>query len=152
MWYASSNAEWRAVPHRYRELPSTALADTDWEAVDVPVGIAFFFYNSALQRVVAMYPSPVGVTESSLASTALERALEAAGRDIEPDVEALLVRRTRDASELFIVPIDACYELAGRVRMHWRGFGGGEETRNAIDAFFAMLRDRAVLSAGGDAN
>ena len=41
---------------------------------------------------------------------------------MEPDVEALLVRRERDASfECYLVPIDACYELTGIVRaaMAW---------------------------------
>ena len=48
--------------------------------------------------------------------------------DLEPDVEALLVQRPAAASfECFLVLIDACYELVGLVRMHWKGFDGGQE-------------------------
>ncbi len=39
--------------------------------------------------------------------------------DLEPDVEAFLVRADRSVggAECFVVPIDACYELVGRLRM-----------------------------------
>ena len=41
------------------------------------------------------------------------------------------------------MPIDACYELVGHLRRLWRGFDGGREAHEAIDAFFAGLRGRA---------
>jgi hypothetical protein len=63
---------------------------------------------------------------------------------MEADVEALLVRRGRDASfECFLVPIDSCYELTGIVRRRWRGFDGGEEARRDIDGFFDALREKS---------
>ena len=40
------------------------------------------------------------------------------------------------------MPIDACYELVGRLRALWRGFDGGQEAHDAIDAFFAIGRSR----------
>ncbi len=43
-----------------------------------------------------------------------------------------------------MVPIDACYELAGRMRLHWRGFDGGTEARQAIAGFLDTVRRRAV--------
>jgi hypothetical protein len=63
---------------------------------------------------------------------------------IEPDVEALLLarRRGRDGTESWIVPVDACYELVGRIRRHWKGFEGGEEAWQKIDGFFAALAGR----------
>ena len=50
---------------------------------------------------------------------------------LEPDVEALLVNRVghaREASaaEYYIAPIDACYQLVGLIRVHWRGLSGGD--------------------------
>ena len=63
-------------------------------------------------------------------------------RTLVPDVEALLVRRTREINECFLVPIDACYELAGRIRQRWSGFGGGFEAEAEIDAFFTALHAR----------
>jgi len=41
------------------------------------------------------------------------------------------------------VPIDACYELVGGIRQHWRGFDGGEDARLQIDRFFTHLRERS---------
>jgi hypothetical protein len=134
----------RAVPRRCLRLPDAAISDEQWSALDIPVGIVFFFHNSALNRTVASYPSPAGATESLLPADARERLLSASPwlPTIAPDVEALLVRRTPDAHDCFIVPVDACYELVGRIRRRWTGFGGGPEVREEIESFFATLRDK----------
>ena len=55
----------------------------------------------------------------------------------------MLICRSGSAVEYFVVPIDACYELAGRMRMLWKGFDGGTEARESIDAFLAGVRSRA---------
>jgi hypothetical protein len=68
--------------------------------------------------------------------------------DLAPDVEALLVRRTGDGFECYLVPIDACYELVGLVRLHWKGFDGGQEAWEAIDGFFDAVRERSRPVAG----
>ncbi len=41
------------------------------------------------------------------------------------------------------MPIDACYELVGRIRRRWRGFEGGEEAWREIEGFFAGLRAKS---------
>jgi len=41
-----------------------------------------------------------------------------------------------------IVPIDAAYELVGVMRANWRGFDGGAEVRERIEAFFAKIEER----------
>ena len=51
-------------------------------------------------------------------------------------------RRDGTASAI-LVPIDACYELVGRLRQLWRGFDGGREAHEALDAFFADVRASA---------
>ena len=64
-----------------------------------------------------------------------------------PTVEAILVDRG-DAAErpsCHLVPIDACYELAGRMRLYWRGFDGGAEARQSIAEFLDAVRSRARL-------
>jgi hypothetical protein len=61
-------------------------------------------------------------------------------------VEALLVRVPEDEDsgpQTYLVPIDACYEFVGRLRMLWRGFDGGQEARAFIDSFFARVAARA---------
>ena len=61
----------------------------------------------------------------------------------EPDVEALLARRQGPEYLCLVVPVDACYELVGRIRTHWSGLGGGDRVRAEIDAFFAGALRRA---------
>jgi hypothetical protein len=136
----------RAVPRRYVRVPEAAISDAQWDALEIPVGIAFFFRNSTLERIVASYPSPAGAIESVLPADAWEHVLGAHPwmRLLAPDVEALLVRRTREARDSFVVPIDACYELAGRIRQRWSGFGGGAAVRDEIDGFFMTLRERSL--------
>jgi hypothetical protein len=105
--------------------------------------MAFFFKNSAEERVVAFYPSPAGATESLLPLDAWDRLSEANPElaDIEADVEALLVRAP---AEGYLVPIDACYELVGQMRRLWQGFDGGQEARAELNAFFARIKARAT--------
>jgi hypothetical protein len=140
----------RAVPERYRYDPDFAMSEGDWDELAIPVRMAFFFRNSGMGRTVAFYPSPAGATESELPLDAWVRVLAAnpAVADVEPDVEALLVDR---GSGAYLVPIDVCYELVGLVRLHWKGFDGGEEAWTAIDAFFAALRDRSKRVTREDA-
>jgi hypothetical protein len=133
------------VPDRYLVDPDLALSDSLWDRLQVPVGMAFFFHNSGLGRVVAQYPSPAGATESLLDLAAWEEvvATSALAQELTPDVEALIVHRTREQNECYLVPIDVCYELVGRIRMHWTGFDGGEEARQDITEFFARVRTRS---------
>jgi len=141
----AGGARFRAVPTRFAALPGFAAARDDWEALDVPIGLAFFFRNSATGRTTAFYPSPAGATESELpleAWAALVRAVPLLST-LAPDVEALLVRRTTGRVDALIVPIDACYELVGRIRRAWRGFQGGDDLWRDVDEFFARANERA---------
>ncbi len=137
----------RAVPDRYLTDVSHPLTAAEWDELQIPVGLAFFLDSSRAGRVTAFYPSPAGATECELDLAAWARL--AAGHPLlaaaEPDVEAVLITRTEPAGiECYVVPIDACYELAGRMRLHWRGFDGGAEARQAIAGFLATVRSRAV--------
>jgi hypothetical protein len=157
--FTDNNAElrYRAVPDRYLAFPDFALDRRAWEALQIPVGVAFFFTNSALGRTVAFYPGPAGATESELdldAWNAIRGADSRVGL-LADDVEALMVR-VPDSDDpgsgeaefaqpqSYVVPIDACYEFVGRLRMLWRGFDGGQEARQFIDDFFALIKARAV--------
>jgi hypothetical protein len=141
----AAGGRYRAVPDRYLRDPAFRLDEGRWDALQIPVRVAFFFANSDLGRVVAFYPSPAGATESLLSLEAWADVVAAnpAMTDLVPDVEALLVRRAGEGFECFLVPIDACYELVGLVRMHWKGFDGGEEAWEAIDGFFDAVRERS---------
>jgi hypothetical protein len=142
----------RAVPDRYLAGPALRLNAAQWDALQIPVTTMFFMFNSTIGRIIAFYPSPAGATESALSL--------AAWRDVEqsnpwvgtasPDIEATLVRRHSDGSgpaEAFIVPIDACYDLVGRIRVRWSGLDGGDAVRDEIDRFFAAVAARAASPA-----
>ncbi|MFD8021574.1 DUF5947 family protein [Streptomyces lavendulae] len=141
----------RAVPQRYLADPAHRLDDGAWERLQIPVGVAFFFRNAALDRLVALYPSPAGATESELDPQTWQDVLGSGRLSglLESDVEALLLRRTEGRTSCHLVPIDVCYELVGRMRLLWQGFDGGAEARAALDAFFAEVGRRARVLAPG---
>lgn len=150
----------RAVPDRYLSFPDFELGPGQWDELEIPVGLAFFFHNSTQDRTVAFYPGPAGATESELPldAWATVRSTNPSLDVLLPDVEALLVRSPSRSSgnvSCNLVPIDACYELVGQLRSVWRGFDGGSEARALIDSFFAMVAERSRpaqrVAAGQDA-
>jgi hypothetical protein len=130
---------YRSVPDRYRVLPDF---DGAWNDLPIPVGLAFLFHHSGLGRMVAFYPGPAGATESELPDEAWERLRDNVS-SLRPDVEAILIRRVDNGVRRYLVPIDTCYELVGRLRTLWQGFDGGPAARAAIDAHFAVVEERA---------
>jgi hypothetical protein len=143
---------YRAVPERYLSFPDFRLDPAHWDELQIPVGLAFLFTNSAMDRTVAFYPGPAGATESELPLGAWEAitAANPALRVLAPDVEALLIRapgaRVGPGSagfECHLVPVDVCYELVGLLRRTWRGFDGGQEARGRMTEFFAMVAARS---------
>ena len=149
----AGGSRYRAVPDRFLSFPDFELSPGQWDSLQIPVGVAFFFLNSTTERVAAFYPGPAGATESLLSFEAWDEVVAANPglATLLPDVEAFLVRadRTGGAAECYLVPIDACYELVGQLRRLWRGFDGGEEAHAALEAFFADVQARARRSTTG---
>jgi hypothetical protein len=142
---AASEGRYRLIPDRHLFLEDFEMSDAQWENLRIPVDMAFFFYSTPAERVVAFYPSPMGPTESLLKLSAWEE-LEMSNpllKGMERDVEALLVNRVRGAREHFLVPMDECYSLVGLIRMNWRGLSGGREVWEKIGQFFEELRKRS---------
>jgi hypothetical protein len=138
-------ARYRLVPGRRLRLESFELDEQTWERLRLPVDMAFFFQNSSAGRVSAFYPSPMGATESRLEIDAWSE-IEAANpvlAGMAPDVEALLVNRSRGARRQWLVPIDDCYRLVAVIRTSWRGFSGGKEVWLEIERFFEALEARS---------
>jgi Family of unknown function (DUF5947) len=148
----AARGRYRSIPERYHSLGTSVVSEGQWERLQIPVGMAFFFFDRRLGRMVALYPSPAGAVESLLPLEAWVQMVESEpslrGPDgLVPDVEALLVRRTRSGGiESFLVPIDACYELTGLVRRGWKGFHGGAEVLQAIEGFFDRVRARCGVA------
>ena len=47
-------------------LANFQMTDAQWDSLMIPINMAFFFRSSPDARMVAMYPSPAGATESLL--------------------------------------------------------------------------------------
>ncbi len=143
----AGGTHFRSVPDRFLAFHDFELSAVQWDSLQIPVSVAFFFINSSLGRVAAFYPGPAGATESELPldTWAEVTAANPELATLQPDVEAFLVRTKADGTgtECYIVPIDACYELVGHLRRLWRGFDGGTEARARLDEFFDDVRARA---------
>lgn len=159
--YDEAQLRYRTVGQDYLSFPELSLPAGLWQDLQIPVGLVFLFHNSALQRTVAFYPGPAGATESELPLEAWD-TLVAAHPELglaRPDVEALLLRAgpatdggaeaasdggdsETDSIDCYLIPIDRCYELIGRLRQVWRGFDGGQQARAQLTQFFADIHAR----------
>lgn len=148
-------ARYKRVPRRIRLLADFHISDAQWESLMIPINMAFFFQSSPDGRVLAMYPSPAGPTESLLPLEAWSEIAQDNPeiQKMEPDVEALLVNRIGQArgfsqAEVYLLPIDQCFKLVGLIRRQWRGFSGGTEVWQQIAEFFNGLRNNATVIGG----
>jgi hypothetical protein len=145
---SSAHLRYRSVPDRYLSFPDFELGPGQWDELEIPVGLAFFFRSSRMERTVAFYPGPAGATESELPLDAWDavKAQNPALSVAAPDTEALLIRgpgQDRPQADCHLVPVDACYELVGHLRRLWRGFDGGQEARDQLTAFFERVSSRS---------
>ena len=144
----AGGGHFRSVPDRYQAFPDFRLSPAQWDSLQIPVSVAFFFLNSLLGRVAAFYPGPAGATESELPLDTWAEVVEANPElaTMQPDVEAFLVRsqKGQGGADCYIVPIDACYELVGHLRLLWRGFDGGAEANEKLHDFFDDVERRAT--------
>jgi hypothetical protein len=141
----AARGRFKVIPKRYAQVPAALFSDLQWDALGIPIGLAFFFENSATQRVISFYPGPAGATESLLPLDAWRelRERDATIASVVPDVEAVLVYRPRDGdAQAYVVPIDVCYELAGLIRTNWQGIHGGDEAHRRIGEFFAHIGEQ----------
>lgn len=146
LFSGAAETKYRRVPRVVRYLPNFQLTDAQWEGLMIPINMAFFFQSSAVGKVIVLYPSPAGATESLLDFESWREIVEGNPilKELEADTEALLVNRVGQASDHFIVPIDECYRLVGLIRTKWKGLSGGTEVWEAINAFFAEMKERTV--------
>ena len=147
----AGGGKYRLVPSRNLFLPDFQMTDEQWDSLMIPVNMVYIFHSTIANRVMAFYPSPAGAMESTLTLEGWGALVSSNPilNELEPDVEALLINRVRNMGgesyrEHYIVPIDACYELIGLIRLKWKGLSGGEEVWKAIAEFFAGLRKRAT--------
>jgi hypothetical protein len=155
--FEGQGVKYKRVPRRVLFLKDFQLTDAQWDGLMVPIEMAFFFRSTPHGKMIALYPSPAGPTESLLALDTWNDIVDMnpALNQMEPDVTALLVNRVGHARgaaqpEYYVVPIDECYKLVGLIRAHWRGLSGGTEVWREISAFFAALKKRAGYQPEGE--
>jgi hypothetical protein len=142
--------KYKRVPRRVRLLANFQMTASQWDGMMMPVNMAFFFRSTPQNRVIALYPSPAGATESLLSFDTWDE-IEVENPvlyQMESDVEALLVNRIGHSRgftspEYYLVPIDECFRLVGLIRSHWQGLSGGAEVWAEIGKFFGDLKSRS---------
>lgn len=139
LFSGQAGTKYRRAPRRIRFLTDFRMSDSQWDALMVPINMAFFFYSSPQQKVIALYPSPAGPTESLLPLDSWQDIVQENPilSGMEADVEALLVSRVdrshgRSTAEYYLAPIDECFKLVGLIRANWRGLSGGAEVWEEI--------------------
>jgi hypothetical protein len=142
----AGGGRYRPVPERCLHDPGFGLTQAQWDELAIPVDVVFVFTRSGRENPVAFYPSPAGATESLLPLENWAKVMRdnPGFADVRPDVEAVLLRRDGERFDAFLVPIDVCYHLVGRIRQSWGGVSGGEEVRQGIAGFFYRLAQRAA--------
>ncbi|HEV7395661.1 MAG TPA: DUF5947 family protein [Pyrinomonadaceae bacterium] len=147
LFSGQAGTRYKRVPRQSRFLTDFEMSDQQWDGLMLPIKMAFFFFSTPAGKMVALYPSPAGPTESLLTLDTWEEIVRANPilEQMEPDVEALLVNRVGPIREHFLAPIDECYKLVGLIRIHWRGLSGGTEVWREINSFFDQLKQRALI-------
>jgi hypothetical protein len=150
LFSSQGQTKFKRVPRRIRFLAGFRMTDSQWDGLMMPINMAFFFKSTPQSRVIALYPSPAGATESLLSfdtwdDIALENPVLL---EMEADVEALLVNRIGHARgfsnpEYYVAPIDECFKLVGLIRSRWQGLSGGTEVWREIGQFFGDLKSRS---------
>ncbi len=151
--FSGRGVRYRRVPRRIECLEDFRITDEQWEGLHLPINLAFFYFSTPAGKVVAMFPSPAGATESLLTLQTWDELVEANPvlKELEPDVEALLVNRVGKARDYCRAPIDECYKLVGLIRTYWRGLSGGNEVWEQLAAFFAEVRNKSGSKGGPNA-
>jgi hypothetical protein len=150
LFQGQDSARFKRVPRRVRFLQNFQLTDGQWDGLAVPIEMAFFFRSSPQEKVIALYPSPAGPTESLLSLDTWDDIIlsNPVLLEMEADTTALLVNRVGRArgsspAEYYLAPIDECYKLVGIIRTHWRGLSGGTEVWRELSTFFTSLKKKA---------
>lgn len=143
---AASRGRYRLVPERRLHLTGFQLADETWAKLGIPVGLAYLVRDTPSEQLLAWYPGPAGAIDAEVAASCWDevRTQNPTLDTLEPDVEALLVHRVRDARDYFLAPVDDCFSLVGLIRRHWRGLTGGGEVWGEVSRYFDGLKQRAL--------
>ena len=146
---AADRSRFRAVPRSARFRARMQRRDPGWQALGIPVRLAFLFHRSAARRWIAVIPSASGPAWVALPQPACDAFLRAHPRvrQLVGDVEALLVRREQSRLlECFGCPIDRCYALVALMHEARRGGESRPDVHAGIESLLAQLRAEVELT------
>jgi hypothetical protein len=136
---------YRAVPRDVRALSDVDLSEGDWQALGVPIRLAFFVRDGERgSGGRAVYPSAAGPVTTSLGPEAFV-LLESKGARVSellPRVEALLVQTGTSGVRAYRAPLDVAYRLVGILR------SGSTAASGAVERFFSELDERCRRENG----
>ncbi|MEA2627255.1 MAG: hypothetical protein QOD06_3300 [Candidatus Binatota bacterium] len=135
---------YRRIPRRVHRVERFASDAEICARLGIPLGLAFL-RRDGNDRILAGSVGPAGVTESELPAVtwsdlAEERPLLAS---MDTVVEALFVDGSAAGGDAFLLPIDECYRLAGRLRAVWSGPSGGPAVVEEIQRSVARWTERS---------
>src|SRR5580658_3246390 len=93
LFEGQAGRKYKRVPRQVLFLRDFQLSDAQWDGLMVPIEMAFFFKSSPQEKMIALYPSPAGPTESLLPLDTWTDIVEMNPvlNEMESDVTALLV-------------------------------------------------------------
>src|SRR5580704_16831437 len=56
LFCGQAGAHYLRIPRRISQLSDFRMTDLQWEALMIPINLAFFYRDSASSRMIAMYP------------------------------------------------------------------------------------------------
>jgi hypothetical protein len=83
------DGRYRRVPSRVEALTYFRISDAEWHALGLPIDMAWLFYSTQAGRPIALYPGPMGATQSLLGLDAWATIVSRNPSlgEFEPDVE-----------------------------------------------------------------
>jgi len=146
LFSGNQNGRFRRIPRKSERWMDFQLSDEQWDALGIPISLAYFYHDTPRGHMIAAYPSPGGATEAALAQETWQLVAATNPRlaKLAPDVEALMANRLHGNRAYYRVPIDQCYKLIGLIRMQWRGLSGGKDVWQEIDRYFHELDGRCA--------
>ena len=101
LFSGKAGTKYRRVPREIRYLPGFQMTPAQWEGLMIPINMAFFFQSSPAGKMIVLYPSPAGATESLLDFESWREIVECNPvlQEMQADTEARLVNRVLTAHD-----------------------------------------------------
>jgi hypothetical protein len=144
-----SRTRFKRVPTRWKKLGDVVMGRELAAELCLPVGLIFLMCASPSGKAIALFPGPIGVAEADISGDGWARVVErwSALQEMVADVEAIMLVNMHNIDEagVYLVPIDACFNLAGRLQTSWKGLDGGIDGERALADF---VREVSAKSGG----